>query len=442
MVGTRSSNEAGVHELQVDALRHPWRRFWGRTQRRVSAPSLPARLAAHMCRAIAAPRSMIERLRGHEDFDHPGSRALIDIAGRGVDVLHLHNLHGGYFDLELLPQLSASVPVVITLHDAWLMTGHCAHGITCERWRMGCGKCPDLTLYPAVLRDATAYNWKRKQRIAARSVLHVATPSAWLMAQVQASLLAQGLVEGRVIPNGVDLSVFEPGDKLKAREALGLPHDVHILVSVGFSMRVNPFKDFSTLVSSLARLGARPRSKGVIIIVIGDEGAQDRFGDVELRFAGRLSEPAALASYYQAADLYLHPARADTFPSSVLEALACGCPVIGSAVGGVPEQVRSLEGFEAQGCCSPPTGRAYATGQLVPPGSPDALTIAIDRLLGDDVLRAQLAENAGRDARVRFDQTHMLNAYLAWYLELASRNSDSAIREPRRTSVRSAGANQ
>ena len=130
----------------------------------------------------------LEVYRGREDFYAPGTKHLLELFKAPVNILHLHNLHKdwntdrrSYFDLRALPWLSRRVPVVLTLHDAWLLSGHCAHSMGCERWITGCGTCPDLDSYPALRRDGTAYNWKRKQAIFAQSRLYVTTPSQWLM---------------------------------------------------------------------------------------------------------------------------------------------------------------------------------------------------------------------------------------------------------------------
>ena len=84
------------------------------------------------------------RWTGREYFDYPGSRTILELPPAPPDVVHFHNLHADYFDLRWLSELSRSVPVAITLHDEWTFTGHCAYGIACERWRVGCGDCPDL----------------------------------------------------------------------------------------------------------------------------------------------------------------------------------------------------------------------------------------------------------------------------------------------------------
>ena len=112
--------------------------------------------------------SMVERFENHwgfEDFRYPETWNVLDLVQPRPDIVHCHNLHGGYFDLRALPWLSRQVPLVLTLHDAWLLSGHCAHSFDCERWKIGCGRCPDLSIVPAIRRDATAFNWRRKQRL-------------------------------------------------------------------------------------------------------------------------------------------------------------------------------------------------------------------------------------------------------------------------------------
>jgi hypothetical protein len=59
-----------------------------------------------------------------------------------ADVLHFHNLHGGYFNYLFLPYLTRNKPAVYTLHDMWGFTGHCSYSFDCNRWQKGCGSCP------------------------------------------------------------------------------------------------------------------------------------------------------------------------------------------------------------------------------------------------------------------------------------------------------------
>jgi glycosyltransferase involved in cell wall biosynthesis len=326
-------------------------------------------------------------------------------------VLQLHNLHGLYFDLRELPRLSQALPTVLTLHDAWLISGHCAHSLECDRWTHGCGRCPDLRRYPEVHRDGTAFNWRRKERLFAKSTLYVNAPSRWLMRYAERSMLAPAMVEARVIPTGVDRSVFLPRPKRQVRAELGLPEDASILLFVANALRRNPYKDYATIVDTLARLACSPRERPLILIALGDSGPFSRIGDAEIRFVPHLQDPSDVAPYYQAADVYLHAARADTFPRVVLEALACGLPVVATGVAGIPEQIRSLD-------------EASPTGIVVPPQNPGAMAAAVERLIGDDSLRAALGANAVRDVADRFDLERQADTYQEWYREIVEKRGE------------------
>lgn len=358
-------------------------------------------LAARARLASAADRAL-----GREELRFPATRRLLELAPERPDVLHCHNLHGWYFDLRRLPELSAEVPVVLTLHDAWLLSGHCAHSFDCDRWRTGCGHCPDLSIYPALGRDGTAGNWRRKQAIYRRSRLRVATPSRWLMERVGASMLGPAAVERRVIPNGIDLAAFTPGDRAAARASLGLPQDAPILVFAASGIVDNQWKDWRTLRAALGLVAARRAARHVaapVLVALGEDRPPERIEGGEVRFLPFQADPARVAATYRAADVYVHATRADTFPTTVLEALACGVPVVASAVGGIPEQVRD--------------GGPEPTGALVPGGDAEALARALEALLDDPARRRRMGEAAAADARARFDARRMARDYLDWFEE-------------------------
>jgi glycosyltransferase involved in cell wall biosynthesis len=367
------------------------------------------------------PQRLLEILCGHEDFDFPGTWQLLDLPPERPNIVHCHNLHGGYFDLRALPWLSQRVPTILTLHDAWLLSGHCAHSIDCERWKTGCGQCPDLSIYPAIRRDATAYNWQRKRGIYAKSRLYVATPSHWLMDKVEQSILAPAIMEARVIPNGVDLTTFHPGDRREARAMLGIPQDAKVLLFVGNATRSNPWRDYATLEAAVERVAQRLSDERVILVCLGEKRKPERIGRAEVQFIGYQKDPATVARFYQAADIYLHASKADTFPNTVLEALACGTPVVATAVGGIPEQVKSLW-QEAWSGEHPTYGPEEATGALALPGDSEMMARNIAALLTNEALRSQLGRNAVRDARQRFDLNRQVEAYLGWYEELMGRS--------------------
>ena len=381
---------------------------------------------------LAEPRRWWDIRRGIEDFHYPATQRLLEFFPEPPDIVHCHNLHGGYFDLRALPWLSGQVPVVLTLHDAWLLSGHCSHSFDCERWKTGCGHCPDLTIYPAIQRDATDYNWRRKREIYAKSQLYVATPSRWLMQKVKQSILATAVIEARVIPNGIDLSVFSPTDRRAVRAALDIPQDTKVLLFVAHGIKQNIFKDYQTMRAAIAQVAERPDGQDVLFIALGEDSPAEPIGQAKVRFVPYQGDPQVVARYYQAADLYIYAAKVDTFPNTVLEALACGTPVVATAVGGIPEQIK---GLQVEGCrfqvagCEPNRYEDYeATGMLVPVGDAEGMADAIVALLTNEALRWRLGENAAKDARQRFDLQRQVDDYLTWYQKILDAWQDGQCR--------------
>lgn len=360
---------------------------------------------------------------GREDFCFPASRRMLDLLPGPADVAHFHNLHGGYFDLAWLPELSARLPVALTLHDAWLLAGNCAHSFACERWLTGCGQCPNISIYPGLKADGTAANLARKRDIYRRSRLRIATPCRWLMDKVERSALAEGMVEGRVIPYGLNQPLFRPRDRREARRLLGLPEDGLVFLFSADNIRNNLWKDFKTLREAVGRFAAQGRE--VLFVALGETAPEERMERVVIRFVPFERDTARVAAFFQAADIYLHAAKADTFPQVVLEALACGTPVVGTAVGGIPEQVKGLAGLPGADATAT-WARGEATGALTPGGDAAAMALTLEALADDPGLLAELSRTAAADAARRFDIAREVDDYLAWFAEMREQDRPSS----------------
>jgi len=387
-------------------------------------------LLSRSLRSVTHPGAVVRRYRGVEDFDFPGTNDVLDLAGATPDVVHCHNLHGGYFDLRALPRLSRRVPTVLTLHDMWLLTGHCAHSLGCDRWKSGCGLCPDLDLHPAIRRDASAANWQRKQDIYARSALYVAAPSGWLMQKALHSILAAAVQDCRIIPNGVDLTVFQPADRKVARAAVGIPEGASVVLLTADSWG-SMWKDRRTLRSTMERIALRTSATPVVFVALGPGSVLSPPARGSEMCVPHQTDPRMMARYYQAADVYVHAAQADTFPCAIIEAMACGTPVVATDVGGIPEQITPAEIAAVES--GQPDAVGTATGMLTPPGDPTRMADAVLSLLANDSPRLRIGGNAARDARQRFDLNMQIDAYLTWY---------RAILESRRTATVCAKAGQ
>ena len=403
-VGEKRSNDPDVLILPNQELRGRWYHFFRRLASRyqkIEAGICQETLTSRLAGGLAEPGRRLEYHLGMEDFHFPASTSLLTLSGNRPDILHAHNLHGAYFDLRMLPSLSQQVPMMMTLHDAWLLSGHCAHSFDCEKWKLGCGKCPDLTIYPAVQRDATHYNWLRKKKIYTQSQLYVATPSNWLMSKTEQSMLAPAIVEARVIPNGVDLSIFHPAKRHEAREKLGIRTDVQVLLAMGVQIRDNIWKDYRTLRLAVANLAERLEGQDILLLALGEDAPAERIGQVEIRYIPFQDDPQAVARFYQASDIYVHSARTDTFPTGVIEALACGTPVVATATGGIPEQIEDSQ-----------------NGYLTSPGDASGMANRIMQLLSDHALRQAMGALAAERAGQRYSLDRQADTYLDWYEEV------------------------
>jgi glycosyltransferase involved in cell wall biosynthesis len=423
-VGNKRSNDPDVVSIPKDSCRNAWARLWIDAQKKLVSLAADRRGVTrlqNLLRLIGEPHRWLERKRGYEDFDFPASWRLLQLA-QSPDIVHCFNLHGGYFDLRVLPWLSRQQPVILDLRDAWLLSGHCAHSFGCERWKTGCGECPDLTIYPAIARDGTATNWRRKREIYSQSQVYVCTPCQWLMRKVEKSMLAPAIIESRVIPTGVDINVFHPADKSAMRSALNLPQEAKILLFAANGIRRNIWKDYNTLQAAVIQIAERLREAKIHLIALGEEGSTERVDAAVVHFVAHQKNPEDVARYYQAADVYVHAARVDTFPRTVLEALACAVPVVASQVGGIAEQIKGWQGLN---CYSELNCHSVddATGVLVPIGAPEAIAESVQRLLTDETLRWRISKNAATDARERFNLERQAARYLDWYEELTDKNA-------------------
>ncbi len=400
-VGYKKGRHAAIAVLDHERYRGAWARTCLGAARSLALSgktTTGTRLLRGLLNRIAQPRRWLEMQRGREDFDFPATWHLLAPYNPKPDILHCHNLHGGYFDLRAIPSLSRTLPVVMTLHDAWLLGGHCAHSFECEQWETGCGTCPGLAISPSIKRDAASYNRQTKKEILSQARLYVATPSDWLMKKVQKSIVSQALIEARVIPNGIDLSLFTPGNREESRDVLGLPKDSNVVLFAAHGIRENPWKDYTALRAAIEVLASKKNNRKLLFVALGDTGEEEKRENVSLRFVPLERRERVVAGYFRAADLYVHPARIDTFPTSILEALACGTPVVATRVGGIVEQIE--EGV---------------TGYLVEPGDAHAIAHGIEQLLGDDDLRRRMGVRGAEVAERRYDRKHQADEYLGWY---------------------------
>jgi glycosyltransferase involved in cell wall biosynthesis len=349
-------------------------------------------------------RRAIDQFLGVEDFNHPYSWHIGEITGSTPDLVLCHNLHGGYFDLRVLCGLGTRIPVAVRLFDSWLHTGHCAYSLGCSRWQSGCGECPDLTIPPAISRDASRHNLRRKREIFRQASLFASAESRWMLNRAKQSVLASAAIDWKHIPGGVDLETFFPGPRECARLELGMEPADTLLLYVASYGSTNPYKDFDNVRRSLEHLHREQPTRRVTLIVVGSSAPDERIGPhILIRHAGSIESRPRLASFYRAADLVVHSAFEETFGNVVAEAAACGAPIVLASGGGVLELIED-----------------GSTGLVVPPRQPAELAAAIRQLLEAPELRARLGAAAAAGARRNLDGRAMVRNLESWCAEVYS----------------------
>lgn len=348
--------------------------------------------ALRIARDYARYRS--SRPRGAEHFSDDRAPYGGDVLQQipPCDVVNIHFMNGFLDYQAVLGPLARRTPIVRTLHDMEFFTGGCHVDGGCGRFVDRCGVCPQLG--SRAFNDLSHQIWLRKDA-ALRSVpagrLWLVTPSQWLAAEVGRSSLA-GRFPLAVIPHGVDTEVFRPRDRAAARDVLGIPPDARVLLFVSDYMH-RPTKGFAVLAEALNGLTHDPR---LVLLSVGSgrPATEVRIPHVKLN---SVRNDSLMSLVYSAADVLVVPSLQETFSLAALEAMACGIPVVGSAVGGIREVVRP-----------------GVTGLLVPPKDVAALREAIQQLLGDPARRAEMSAH-GRQLAV---EEYPLALHVRRYVEL------------------------
>lgn len=260
------------------------------------------------------------------------------------DVINLHNIHGYYLNVEILFEYLAKtdIPVVWTLHDCWPFTGHCSYfdRYHCEKWKIGCYHCPNSKGYPkSLLLDRSKSNYARKKELfnKPRNITFVAV-CQWMANNVKESFLGGYPVE--TIYNGVDVDIFHPSDKqshLLSKNRMGI--DNHKKVVLGVASTWDKRKGLDDFITMSAQL---PSDCQIILVGLNDK----QIANLPSNIIGikRTENVSQLAELYSLADVFVNPTYVDNFPTTNIEALACGTPVVTYRTGGSPEAIDEKTG--------------------------------------------------------------------------------------------------
>ncbi|UZE93504.1 MAG: glycosyltransferase [Candidatus Nealsonbacteria bacterium] len=350
-------------------------------------------------RSEAYLRAFLTRLMGLQGCGSWFSTKRLEgfILKEKFDLIHLHNLHGYYLDLSFVRFLNKlNIPIVWTLHDAWPITGRCSYFLDCNRWKTGCGSCPSLSMYPKTYLDSSALMWKKKKECFTKGWSPVVVcPSWWLADRVKESYLNKYRVE--VIPNGVDTGIFKPKDRVKIQERLKISPSKKIILFVAADLREER-KGTEYFFEALKYV----KTKDCLVLTVGKKINlnQKTKENIEIKQLGYMSDNNLISDIYNTSDIFCTTSLQDNFPTTILEAMACGIPIIGFKTGGIPEQV-------SEDC-----------GILIESRNVEELAEGIDELLSNNEKRNKFSLNCRRRVLENYSIEKFKEQYINLYKNL------------------------
>lgn len=259
------------------------------------------------------------------------------------DIVQIHNLHGYYVNFKLLFKTlkKINVPVVWTFHDCWPITGHCVYFdyVGCDKYKTKCHSCPQIRSYPeSYFIDRSSKNFDIKKQIFSNyENLTIVVVSNWLNKIINQSFLSNK--EIITIHNGIDLSIFKPKtDITKIRSKYDIQQKYILLgVANNWWEPRKGLKDFFLLHKIID-------SNYKIVLVGLTEKEKKDLPDGILGIC-KTESIEQLAEIYTMSDIFVNPTYEDNYPTTNLEALACGTPVVTYDTGGSAESFDSFTGI-------------------------------------------------------------------------------------------------
>ena len=321
---------------------------------------------------------------------------------KDADILHLHWTNSGFLSIDDLKELiNIGKPIVWTLHDMWTFTGGCHYSGTCQRFKNECGSCPFLR--DASENDLSHKGWLRKADLytQAKNLTFVAC-SSWLAGVAGTSSLINKFPITN-IPNPIDIDVFSPRDRVTERRKRGISDNAKIVL-FGAANINDKRKGIKYLVEALQLLKQNTTEASAIEVVIF--GKNKHFDVTQLPFPVHqlniITDEVELACIYSMADVFVTTSLEDNLPNMVMEAMACGTPVVAFNTGGIPEMIDHLQ-----------------NGYLANLASAQGIANGVAHILYSDNAE-QLSDNARQKVLDNYTNNKVANQYIDLYRSVLS----------------------
>jgi glycosyltransferase involved in cell wall biosynthesis len=247
---------------------------------------------------------------------------------KNADIIHLHNIHGNYFDLSALEKIAKEKKIVWTMHDMWVMTGGEAHTFEFEGYQSGNAISPYINVAPLdnPWIDRRQYYLERKKALLKnlKARLTLIPVSDWLASCMKKSYVFSAQNNLVTIKNGVNSNIFFNREERKWSKPRIL-----------FFNSLNKFKGCETFITVADQI-----KHDCEIWVVGQPIKSLVPPNIEIKLFDRVSDRKLLNDLFNSIDILVFPSLAENFPLTLLEAASAGVFLIASVVGGVPEIVQ------------------------------------------------------------------------------------------------------
>lgn len=329
-----------------------------------------------------------------------GKKLLDNPLFQQADLVHYHLIHNHFLSLFDYPALFCSKPSVWTIHDPWMISGHCVHPRDCSGWKTGCFACPQLNdaAFPMLV-DKAADMWTIKRQVYRKIDTDIVVASRFMEDYIKNSPLTSHFDRIHRIPFGIRVEQFQSGNRDKARSRWLIPQENIVLA---FRADSNEIKGLFFIVEMLERINS---PLPITLLTVGREKLPEilaqRFHVVEL---GWQTNPAEISDFYLASDMFIMPSLAESFGLMAIEAMAAGCPIIVFENTVLPEITFAPE-----------------CGVAVPYKSSEGLRMAVEHLIARPDERRQRGEIGRQLAQLHYRFEDYVNRHVSLYEEVVSR---------------------
>lgn len=336
---------------------------------------------------------------------YPANNIKFDSSTKGIDIrryinffdpqiVQAHWVSDNFVSTEGIGQITGR-KVIWRLAECLAFTGGCYFVGNCPRYKTGCGKCPRLK--SSVENDLSRSTWLRKQEAYDKIDLTIVVPTTAMKKLVENSPLMnkRKIV---VIPNGLDLQMFYPEDKVAARQSLGIPQDKKVIIFGSMNVTCRR-KGYYLLKQAISKL--TETHKDEYHLVVFGKGGDKISSDIPMTDLGFIDDKNKQRTAYSAADVMIVPSLEEPFGQTVTEAMACGTPVVTFLGIGPEDMVDHKE-----------------TGYLADYACWNDLAAGIDWVLSDEERLKVLSENARTKIETTYDIKIIANQYKKLYEEL------------------------